>query len=79
MSAIVVGIYEARRPRRVLQRLELPRLEDVDSFLAELEEERWFARGRGDWLRVREATRIIDETQKLREVVVQRAFLRCVK
>lgn len=75
----VVSIKAARRRRPgPTERLELPSLEDLDSFVAELEEERFFARGRGEWNSVRDVTLIINETLKHRETVVQRSRLRCL-
>lgn len=80
MSAVVVSIHEARRPRRVEgQRLELPELADVDAYIALAEEDRWFARGRGDWLEVRVLSRDIAEAEELRAVVLRRAAMRVVK
>jgi len=80
MASAVVPITAARRPRAVeWRRLELPTLEDFEDFLSELEEERWFARGRGDLAEVRAVTLIINETLRHRETVVQRARMRLLK
>lgn len=75
----VVALESARRHRRVFSRLELPRLEDVDAFLAECEEGRFFAKGRSDVQEVIALSRLIRETEGLRRVVVQRSCLRVLK